>query len=76
MIRPEDATMVSVIFYVISFLLFGFIAWKPSVWASITPYKPRSQEEIAKYYRWLAIAVLLGTTIRLLLGYIFHWQRR
>jgi hypothetical protein len=53
-------------FSVASFLLFGFIAWKPQVWASLTPIKPCSVERLAIVYRWIAIIALAGVLTNLL----------
>ena len=68
MVRADDASnrVLLIGFSVASLLLFGFIAWKPQVWASLTPIKPCSVERLATIYRWIAIIALAGVLTNLL----------
>jgi hypothetical protein len=52
-------------FSIASVLLFGFIAWRPQVWVSLTPIKPCSVERLATIYRWIAIITLAGVLVNL-----------
>jgi hypothetical protein len=52
-------------FSIASVLLFGFIAWRPQVWVSLTPIKPWSVERLATIYRWIAIITLAGVLVNL-----------
>jgi hypothetical protein len=49
------------------FLLFGFMAWKPQVWASLTPFKPWRVEKLTSIYRWFAMCTLVGVLANLLI---------
>jgi hypothetical protein len=51
------------IFDVLCLILFGFIAWKPEVWVSLTPFRPTTDEKLARIYRWTAIATICGTAL-------------
>jgi len=68
MVRADDASNRALLigFSLASFLLFGFIAWKPQVWASLTPIKPCSDARLATIYRWIAIIALAGVFANLL----------
>jgi hypothetical protein len=68
MVRADDSSNRALLlgFSVASFLLFGFIAWKPQVWASLTPFRPCSVERLATIYRWIAIIALVGVLTNLM----------
>jgi hypothetical protein len=45
-------------------LLFGFIAWKPDFWVSMTPIKkPFTDDQLKRFYRWASVVVLIGTLV-------------
>jgi hypothetical protein len=45
-------------------LLFGFIAWKPDFWVSMTPIKgPFTDDQWRRGYRWVSVIALIGTLI-------------
>lgn len=49
-----------------SLLLFGFIAWKPYIWTSITPFRGSNEQKLAAIYRWISIATICGVLIHFL----------
>jgi hypothetical protein len=70
MVRADEASnpLLFIAFSVAGLLLFSFIAWKPQVWAWLTPIKPCSIERLAKIYRWIAIISLAGILINFLVA--------
>lgn len=55
--------------FAISFVMFGFVAWKPNVWVSLTPFRPCDDVKLAKIYRWIAVLVVVSLAINLWVFY-------
>jgi hypothetical protein len=63
--NPREVTYA---FAAVSLCLFGFIAWKPQAWVSISPVKPCSDAKLAKVYRWITVVAICGVIVTALVA--------